>query len=300
MTSTDTGVVLSADTFDAPIVSRDGLVNFAVQMERGTVRLASTAGLQFIEGGGGDHARIVGIGSDDDINRALDGLLIQPPLDFAGVFSVTLTADGDTYTWQVFVNRPIDVDVARSTILDGIQRIHSGVQPGFMVAYGQDAYPIAFYSEGPSNGPVISAAGLGNGRVIAVPDHQMLNMDVYGDDSGAFYRNGIRWLAGPGAAVSIVTLSDGVERWLTEQGYVNVRRATPQTLANDLVAADVFIPPWLGIQQPPGVLDTITAFVLRGGGLFIAEYGAGMIFGGTGHNTKLWVIGFSARPGLGS
>ncbi|MEE2786674.1 MAG: M60 family metallopeptidase, partial [Myxococcota bacterium] len=278
VTSVDTGVVLSDDTFDAPVVLGDGLINFALVCERGTVRLASTAGLQFVEGGGGDHARIVGLGSADDINRALDGLLVQPPLDFAGVFSVTVTADGNTHTWQVFVNRSIDVDVARSTILDGVQRIHSGVQPGFMVAFGQEAYPIAFYSEGPSNGPVISAAGFGNGRVIAVPDHQMLNMDAYGDDSGRFYQNGIRWLAGAGQAVSIVTLSDGVGRWLTEQGYTNVRRATSQTLANDLATADVFIPPWLGLQQPTRVLEAITAFVLRGGGLFIAEYGAGYDF----------------------
>ena len=53
-----------------------------------------------------------------------------------------------------------------------------------MVAFGEDAHDVAFYAEGFSGGTAVIAAGWGAGKVIAMPDHQMLNMHAYGEASG--------------------------------------------------------------------------------------------------------------------
>ena len=63
---------------------------------------------------------------------------------------------------------------------------------------------------------------LGAGKVIAMPDHQMLNMHAYGEASGRLYRNGLAWLGGAGSGIRIVTLSSEIGSWLTNQGYQNV------------------------------------------------------------------------------
>ncbi len=203
-----------------------------------------------------------------------------PAAGYAGLdsFSYTVTdgLDGsDTGLVRLSVNQVIDVAAARSQILAGVTTIHSGVQPGRLVAYGPEAFAVARYPGDLSEGPMIAAAGWGRGKVIAVPDHQMLNMASYGDTgtTGQFYRNGLAWLTGTTATtIRIVTPTQGTADWLRSQGYTRV--TVSSNYATALTNADVLVG-WLGSNPSQASLDAIAGFVRGGGGLFLAEYGAG-------------------------
>ena len=188
-------------------------------------------------------------------------------------------------------NHQIDVELARETVLAGVHQIHGGLSPGYMVAFGTDAYEIALEGDALDQGPLVAAAAWGAGRVLAVPDHQMLNMHLYGNfldddegndtetpewaDSARFYKNGIEWLSGDEVNVHVVTLSAEVGAWLTSQRY-SVSVTDVAGLADALSGdADVFVPPWLGPNVTDETLEIIANFVREGGGLFIAEYGVG-------------------------
>ncbi len=169
----------------------------------------------------------------------------------------------------------IDIEAARNQILEGVTTIHSGVQPGRMVTYGPNAFAIAMYPGEASEGPMISAASWVDGRVIAVPDHQMLEMGLYGNSgtTGQFYRNSLAWLTNTAATdIKIVTPDQGTSVWLQEQGYTNVTVSSNYTTS--LINADVLVG-WLGSNPSEANLDAIRNFVRSGGGLFLAEYGAG-------------------------
>jgi len=268
-------VTFSQQGFDAPRLAGefDGPVRLTT--DRGHLSLSGTAGLAFETGDGEADAEMVFTGTTDAINSALNGLTLAPPMGYAGRATISLSADGQSESWHVAINRNMEPSTARDVILEGVESIHGGVQPGFMVAYGPTAYDIAFYAEGASAGPVVTAASWGEGHVMALPDHQALNMDAYGEQSGTLYRNGISWLGGEGLAVRIVTLSNDVARWLRAQGYENVSTTQIPRLGDALSNADVFVPAWLDPDASDAILDAIGAFVRSGGGLFICDYGVG-------------------------
>lgn len=205
-----------------------------------------------------------------------------PASGFVGVDTFVYTvADGtgsaDSATVSITISEVTDPDATRDAILAGVSQIHSGVQPGHVTTFGPQAFAISDYPDGVDSGTMIAAASYGSGRVIAVPDHQMLNMDQYGDDGDGqrFYLNGIAWLAeNSGQSVSIVTNRQGNGDWLAARGFNNVVVANNSTLAAELSGADVFIG-WLGSDQTPGNLDALRDFAVNGGGLFLAEYGVG-------------------------
>ena len=175
-----------------------------------------------------------------------------------------------------------DIEAVRDQLLDGVSSIHSGVQPGHVAAFGDSAFGVANYPDA-SDGTLIAASLHGEGKIVAVPDHQMLLMGRWADtgDSTAFYNNTVEWLAGSSDLdasaldANVVTLSQDNADWLTSQGYTDVSVASTSTLAGDLADADVFVAGWLGHAVSDATLDTIDAFVTDGGGLFIAEYGQG-------------------------
>jgi hypothetical protein len=247
-----------------------------LQVNSGTLSLSSTEGLEWSDGDGSDDSTMTFKGSMDAMNAALDGLTFTPEPGFAGAATITLSAGEQSASWRVAVNMLLDANAAREQILAGVTQIHSGVQPGRMVAYGPEAYDVSWYVGDPKEGPMLAIASWGKGRVLAAPDHQILNMNTYGDDSGTFYKNGLAWAAGSEAMnINIVTRSGGVANWLKAQGYSNVTTTTDQTLINDLDGAAVYVPPWMGTEVAPELLDAIGNFVRGGGGLFIAEYGDG-------------------------
>ena len=119
------------------------------------------------------------------------------------------------------------------------------------------------------------AAGWGAGKIIAMPDHQMLNMHTYGEASGRLYRNGLTWLGGTGTGIRIVTLSAEIGGWLTNQGYQNVTVTNNAGLEAALANADVLVAAWLGSRVGDRLRERVANFVGGGGGLFICEYGVG-------------------------
>ena len=64
---------------------------------------------------------------------------------------------------------------------------------------------------------MVGIASWGNGKVIAMPDHQMLNVDAYGDlgDTTQFISNGFAWLSGSiSKDIHIVTYHSAHRDWL--------------------------------------------------------------------------------------
>jgi hypothetical protein len=198
-------------------------------------------------------------------------------------FTYTLSNGSNTSsaTVQMAVNQAIDGEEARNQILAGVSTIHADGLTGHMVAYGPTAYAISHYppdSNGNFRGPVVAAASWAAGKVVALPDHQALNMDTHGNQAttGQLYKNSIAWLAGSSdQAVQIVTYRQENADWLTSQGYTNVVNTNEAGLASALQSAQVFVAGWLGSSEPQANLDAIAAFVKAGGGLFIADFGTG-------------------------
>jgi hypothetical protein len=274
-TQMDTPISFSSDHFDAPQLL--GQLNGPLRIEGngGRLTLADSRELAFDVGDGEADEEMTVRGTSAAINRALDGLIFTPNVGFTGRAIIRLVGDGLTAEWRVSVNRPLDVDAARARILAGVDSIHGGGQPGWMLAYGPDAHDIAYFAPGATSGSMITAAAWGRGRVIAVPDHQALNMHQYAADSASFFRNGIAWLGGEGRQVRLITLSAELGAWLQADGYQNVSVTDTGNLALALDQGGVLIPPWLGASVAEATRTTIAQFVRQGGGLFLAEYGAG-------------------------
>ncbi len=174
----------------------------------------------------------------------------------------------------------LDITAARNQILNGVATIHSGEGTGYMVVYGDNAAPISYFPEGAAEGATVAVAQWGNGRVLAMPDHQMLNMGQYGDDgtTGQFYKNGLAWVTDDASQnITIVTYNQGTADWLNANGYPNTTVTNESGLSGALATADVFVG-WLGSSQSQANLDALATFVQNGGGLMLAEYGAGYTF----------------------
>ena len=274
-TQVDTAVRFTQTNFDAPQVRGQLNGPLTVRVTEGHLTLADGQGLAFDIGDGQADMEMTIRGQSAAVNRAFDGLLFTPSPGFAGSALISLSGDGIEAAWRISINRPLNVEAARDRILAGVASVHGGVQPGWMVTYGPDAHDIAYFSPGAAAGTMIGAAAWGAGRVIAVPDHQALNMQQYAANSAIFFRNGIAWLGGEGRQVRLITLSAELGAWLEADGYQNVTVTDVNNLALALVDGGVLIPPWLGANVHEETLGIVAAFVRQGGGLFLAEYGVG-------------------------
>lgn len=173
-------------------------------------------------------------------------------------------------------NQDIDPEAARDQILNGVTSLADPSGPGYMVVYGPTAYSIANYKDASLSDPMIAAAGFGAGKVIALPDHQWLEMDSYANTgtTGQFYLNSITWLSGATdkSIKIVVTPNTSARTWLLAQGFTNVVQSG--NYSTELSDADLLIG-WLGPSVAQTDLDAIASFVRNGGGLFIADYGIG-------------------------
>lgn len=282
VTVTDQPLAFSAGTFDAPALvgTLDPGDGIQLQVTTGSLSLATTDGIAFITGDGVEDPTLIFTGPDDDVAAALDGLTYLPPAGYAGGAVITMLLIGTPTleaSWPVAVHTPFaDWKDERDAIIDGLTIIHGGVQPGHMVAFGPQAYEALRYPGSGPPGTLIAFASWGAGRVVAVPDHQMLDMGSYGSVSGPFYRNSLAWLGDSDApSIKIVTKSQGTADWLTGDGYTDVTVTDDAGLAAALAGADVYVPGWLGATVSAGTLAVIGDFVRAGGGLFIADYGVG-------------------------
>lgn len=206
-------------------------------------------------------------------------------LDTAGDAKAAILAPGDRYALladgtaglQVAqISTPVNVETARNSLLAGVTAIANPVQPGFAIAYGTSAFSVAMYSG--TQKTMIAAASWGNGRVIALPDHQWLEMGRYGNsaDTGTFYTNAVTWLAGTASKnTKVVVLDSATRNWLSGRGYTNVIQSSWTALNTDLRGASVFVPGWMGASVSQASLDTIASYARSGGGLLVADYGIG-------------------------
>ncbi|MHC4462254.1 MAG: M60 family metallopeptidase [Planctomycetota bacterium] len=213
-----------------------------------------------------------------------DGTLqYSPATVFSGLdtFDYTVTdgnAGYDTATVRINVNTPFDTEAARDDILNGVTTLGDPGGPGWMVVYGKTAYSIGNYNGNDHREPMVAAGALGQGRILAMPDHQWLNMDSQGSsgDAGQFYLNSIAWLAGTTSKSIkiVVTTHTSATTWLTDpaQGFTNVVQSS--NYATELPSAHVLIG-WLGSSVSQSDIDIIADFVRNGGGLFICDYGIG-------------------------
>ncbi|SHK49015.1 PA14 domain-containing protein, partial [Rubritalea squalenifaciens DSM 18772] len=206
-----------------------------------------------------------------------------PASGFTGRDSFTyVVSDGnggtDTATVTISVNASVNMEAARDAILLNVATLADPTQPGYMTAWGPTAFSVTNYAGEGEDRPMVAASTLGAGKVIAMPDHQWLNMNSYGGDAstGNFYKNGISWLAGSSSqTIKIVTLSSGVQTWLQGEGYTNVVLSNTSSLSTDLSGAAVLIPGWLGSNASQATLDTVGDYVRAGGGLFMCDYSPG-------------------------
>ncbi len=280
-TTVDTPLMLSRATFDAPTVAGAPLDGESLRLTVSAGALTLAEAPIAILDAPPDPSTVTFIGPG--VAEALDGLVYTPPPGFAGGVDLTLEVLGPNPRFRrinIAVNAPLDDGQARAALLDGVGALHGGVQPGQMVAFGETAADVAFYPGGVESGPMVVAARWGAGRVVAMGDHQALNMHAYGGpagaDSGRFYHNALGWLAAGNARQAVIaTTSADVAGWLTAQGYADVRVLALDALPDTLPAVDVFVPPWLGTRVPDGAYVAIGDFVRGGGGLLICEYGVG-------------------------
>ena len=216
-------------------------------------------------------------------NKPDGTLTYTPPLGFAGrdTFSYRMT-DGTNVvgpaTVAVVVSALLDPEAVRDQLLAGVSTLSNPTQPSFLVAYGPQTCHVMNYTTDPAQGGMAAAAHWGHGKVVALPDHQWLNMDQFADDASTmtFYRNSLAWLTGSTSlAIRVVTYDQGIVDTLTTEGYTQVTKTDEVGLLAALSNADVLVPGWLGSSEPQANLDGIAEFVRQGGGLFLVEYGVG-------------------------
>ncbi|MCW1923070.1 tandem-95 repeat protein [Luteolibacter arcticus] len=187
------------------------------------------------------------------------------------------TSDGtggtDTGLVSISVNAAYDVTVARNTILAGVTQIAPTAGSRIACAWGATAASISNYRGQDEHNPMISAATMGAGRVVAVADPAWLDMNTLAGqfNTGTFYTNSISWIANTTSkTIPIVTMSTEVSTWLTAQGYTSVTTTNTTGLAAALAGKTMFV----GLVPRTLSNANITAlknFVQGGGGLFCCE-----------------------------
>ncbi len=212
-------------------------------------------------------------------------LTYNPPAGFAGLdtfdYTVTDGSGSSIGTVSISVNAMFDEEAARTAILSGVSTLADPSGASGCVAYGPTAYSIGHYGGENRSDPIVAAATLGHGRVLAMPDHQWLRMNSYGGtaDTGTYYLNAIEWLTGTSSKnIKIVVTnvdSNNADTWLTAQGYTDVVKSN--NFAVELADADILIG-WLGSSMSQSNVDAVIEFARDGGALFLSDYGIGYVW----------------------
>jgi hypothetical protein len=211
-----------------------------------------------------------------------DSALTYTPADgYTGDDSFSYdVSDGQTTasaTVTISVNAPFDPEAARDALLAGVDSLADPTQPGRMVAWGPTAYSVTNYPGEDERDPMVTAATMGAGRVIAMPDHQWANMDSHGSDpsTGTFYLNAVAWLTETSStAIKVVTLNASAASWLPSQGFTNVVETDASGLSAELADAELLVT-WLGSNPSQELIDTVVSFTKAGGALLFCDYGPG-------------------------
>lgn len=162
---------------------------------------------------------------------------------------------------------PLD---ARAQLVRGVRAIESGGSPGVVLCVGSNAFPLVGATCGSAVQPVAAAAFYGQGRVVAVGHGSFLSPDSFAKaDTAAFAKNAVAWLGQGRAEIAVYKNSDMLKA-LGSLSDVTVREI-PSLDVLDTFAVLATYPDGL----KPEEIETVRAFVTRGGGLLCAGIGWG-------------------------
>jgi len=154
-----------------------------------------------------------------------------------------------------------------------------------MLTYGPEAVsPIVYMNDH----PFVAAASWGAGKVMAMPDHQALEVRAGATSanmSAVLLHNTIRWMSRNGSLPSfsrsttrVATLSTGMTGWCQSVGYDATTLSHSSVASGSLIRGgyDVLFAGWLGSELGDDTLAAVAQWVANhGGGLIVSDYGIG-------------------------
>jgi hypothetical protein len=174
----------------------------------------------------------------------------------------------------VLAHGPADADEAdRQALLEGVQQIAAPGWPGTLTVYGDQAFAVACGGVGGKmRSPVVAAARLGKGRIVAFGHNGFFGRGSLDEgQTGRLMCNAVRWTAGKPTLRVGVRGADELAAYLREQGFTVVA-LDGADWAGRLGEVDALC---CEPTQFAGAEAAVRAFVESGGGLISAETGWG-------------------------
>ena len=182
----------------------------------------------------------------------------------------------------VIANWPGVCEAGESDVAFLVNRVTAIAAPGVpgpLSVFGEGAFPvIVVTSDGETREPVVAAAKVGRGRVVAFGHPGYLSAGAFDTgDTGRLVANGLRWAANtPKAAAAQLRVGtfrlDGAAQWLRDH---NVHVDELQFLnAQSLKDCDILLAKASQLREPRQ-RDAVKAYLAGGGGLLTADLGWG-------------------------
>ncbi|MBL8879980.1 MAG: hypothetical protein JNG88_12745 [Phycisphaerales bacterium] len=171
-------------------------------------------------------------------------------------------------------------DLPAGVICEGVTTFAAPGVPGPLVVFGPDANPVAVAAlERGITAPVIAAATLGKGRVVAFGHTGYLDAAAMATgDTARLIENAIRWVAadrqGEDPKPRIGIIDGDLLQFLTNRGY-HAQDISPATLTKDASHYDVVLcrPSRMSDEE----IRALREFAANGGGLLVAHLGWGWL-----------------------
>lgn len=164
-----------------------------------------------------------------------------------------------------------------AALLAGIDRVASPGVPGPLALFGDAAFPVLAAREGDVRAPVVAAARMGRGRVVAFGHGGYFGREALAEGTTArLVANAVRW-AGAGRSPSrVVAWRAAAVRDALAAFDVSTTVAEASSAADVFAAADVVV---CDIARLRDVEDAraLGAFVASGGGVVAASLGWGWL-----------------------
>ncbi len=159
-------------------------------------------------------------------------------------------------------------DDDRATLLTGVAQIAAPGWPGCLSVYGPDAFVVVTGRDGKTELPVVAAARLGHGRLVAFGHNGYFSVESWDTgDTGRLMLNAVKWLsAKPEPQVGVEGLSEFADK-LRAAG-LKVREAKADAAA--LAGCDVFVSTALPAYNAAQAA-AVAAFIRSGGGLLTGD-----------------------------
>ncbi|MCK4294717.1 MAG: M60 family metallopeptidase [Planctomycetes bacterium] len=168
-----------------------------------------------------------------------------------------------------------------ASLLDGVSQIAAPGIPGPLCVFEDGAFPVVAGNIEGARAPVVAAARMGKGRVVAFGHTDYLSGGTLAkNDTGRLMLNAIRWAAGKQTAgenkigVALYRVA-GPQEYLERNGF-KTRVIVGGQLAKQLKAIDVLCV-YPARVRDEGDLEAMRAYVRSGGGLVAADLGWGWL-----------------------